>query len=121
MGTTIILTTHYLEEAQKVCDQIGILNKGTLVEYGQTSVLLRKIKNKVLIIQPNKKLTKVPNFPSTVTATIRIDGSLKLSFDKSIISTDEVINLCRTENFSIKDLVTSEPALEDVFRLATRK
>ena len=120
MGTTIILTTHYLEEAQKVCDQIGILNKGTLVEYGETSVLLRQIKNKVLIIQPNKKITKIPNFPSSVMATIRTDGSLQLSFDRSIISTEEVINLCRTDNFSIKDLVTSEPALEDVFRLATK-
>ncbi len=120
MGTTIILTTHYLEEAQKVCDQIGILNKGTLVEYGETSVLLRQIKNKVLIIQPSKKISKIPKFPSSVSATIRTDGTLQLSFDRSVISTEEVINFCRTDNFSIKDLVTSEPALEDVFRLATK-
>ena len=48
LGTTIILTTHYLEEAQKVCDNIGILNKGKIVESGKTAVLLGKIKKKVL-------------------------------------------------------------------------
>ncbi|MDG2474101.1 MAG: ABC transporter ATP-binding protein [Paracoccaceae bacterium] len=119
-GTTIILTTHYLEEAQKVCDQIGILNKGTLVEYGATTTLLNKIKSKILIIHPHEKIMQIPEFPSAVIPTIQVDGSLELSFDKSQISTEELIDLCRNGDISIRDIATCDPALEDVFRLATK-
>ena len=85
LGTTIILTTHYLEEAQKVCDNIGILNKGNIVESGKTAVLLGKIKKKVLIIHPHKRIIEIPRLPSSVRASIQIDGSLELSFDLSLI------------------------------------
>ena len=119
-GTTIILTTHYLEEAERVCDRIGILNKGTLVENGETKALLSKVNKKVLIIQPNEQIIEIPEFPSSVAPLIQVDGSLQLSFDKSLISTEDLIDLCRKKNISIKDIATSEPALEDVFRLATK-
>ena len=120
LGVTIILTTHYLEEAQKVCDQIGILNNGILVEGGETKALLRKIKNKVLIIQSDKSIKKMPKFPSFVSATILSDGSLEISFDRSLISTEELIDICRREGVLIKDISTAEPDLEDVFKLATK-
>ena len=119
-GTTIILTTHYLEEAERVCNRIGILNKGTLVENGETKALLSKVNKKVLIIQPNEQIVETPEFPSSVVPSIQVDGSLQLSFDKSLISTEELIDLCRKKKISIKDIATSEPALEDVFRLATK-
>lgn len=119
-GTTIILTTHYLEEAQKICDQIGILNNGILVEYGKTQVLLAKIRNKVLIIHPSKKIKTIPNFPPSVSPLLRVDGALELSFDRLLTSTEELIDLCRKSGISIEDIATSEPVLEDVFRLATR-
>ena len=120
LGTTIILTTHYLEEAQKICDQIGILNNGILVEHGETDALLAKVHDKVLIIHPTKKIKKVPNFPPSVTSLLRIDGTLEVSYDRSLIATEELFDLCRQSGISIKDIETSEPALEDVFRLATR-
>lgn len=120
LGTTIILTTHYLEEAQKVCDEIGILNKGNLVEYGKTSVLLSKVKNKVLIIYPTGPIKKIPIFPKSVKPTIRVDGSLELTFDRSLISTEQLIDFCRNRGLPIGDIATSEPALEDVFKLATK-
>jgi ABC-2 type transport system ATP-binding protein len=119
LGTTIILTTHYLEEAQKICDQIGILNNGILVEYGKTEALLAKVHNKVLIIHPSKKVNKMPKFPASVSFVVRRDGALELSFDRSLIATEELIDLCRGAGISIKDISTSEPALEDVFRLVT--
>ena len=120
LGTTIILTTHYLEEAQKVCDNIGILNKGNIVESGKTAVLLGKIKKKVLIIHPHKRIIEIPRLPSSVRASIQIDGSLELSFDRSLISTEDLIDLCREQGISIQDIATSEPALEDVFKLAIK-
>ena len=120
LGTTIILTTHYLEEAQKVCDNIGILNKGNMVESGDTAELLGKIKRKVLIIHPRERIFEIPRLPSAVTASIQVDGSLQLSFDRSLISTEDLIDLCRKKGILIKDIATSEPALEDVFKLAIK-
>ena len=120
LGKTIILTTHYLDEAQQICDRIAILNRGKLVEYDETSTLLSKIKNKVLIIHPNEEIRRMPYFPSHTVPSIQSDGSLEISFDKSKISTEELIDLCRQSKISIRDIATSEPVLEDVFRIATR-
>lgn len=119
-GTTIILTTHYLEEAQKVCDEIGILNHGILVENGKTNTLLGKIKDKVLIVHSDKPIPKIPDFPKSVIPSILTDGSLELSFDRSLISVEDLIDICRKGKISIKDISTSEPVLEDVFKLAIR-
>ena len=120
LGTTIILTTHYLQEAQNICGQIGILNRGVLVEHGKTSALLSKIKNKVLIIHSDKKISRIPELPDSVVPSIRVDGALELSFDRSLVSTEELIDSCRKAGLFIKDIQTSEPALEDVFKLATK-
>ena len=119
-GTTIVLTTHYLEEAQKICDQIGILSNGVLVEKGDTKDLLAKIDNKILIVHPGTEILKAPDFSPMVTSSLRIDGALQLSFDRSKISTEEVIDLCRKIGISIRDIATEEPALEDVFRIAIK-
>lgn len=119
-GTTIILTTHYLEEAQKICDKIGILNNGILVEYGETNALLAKVHDKVLIIHSRETIKKIPDFPPAVKSLLRTDGSLELSFDRSLITAVELIILCKQARISITDIETSEPILEDVFRLATR-
>ena len=119
-GTTIVLTTHYLEEAQKICDKIGILNKGIMVENGDTKLLLSKINTKILIVQPNEELQEIPPFPPFVKPSLGTDGILHLAFDKTIISTEKVIDICREARISIKDIATTEPALEDVFKIATR-
>ena len=120
-GTTIVLTTHYLEEAQKICTDIGILSNGVLVEHGETKTLLEKINTKVLIIHTNEKLTQIPALPYPLVCSLRSDGALQLFFDKSIISTEEVIDICRRSKISIKDIATAEPALEDVFKLVTKR
>ena len=96
------------------------MNKGNLVEYGKTSVLLSKVKNKVLIIYTTGPIKKIPIFPKSVKPTIRVDGSLELTFDRSLISTEQLIDFCRNRGLPIGDIATSEPALEDVFKLATK-
>ena len=83
-------------------------------------MLLGKIKKKVLIIHPHKRIIEIPRLPSSVRASIQIDGSLELSFDRSLISTEDLIDLCREQGISIQDIATSEPALEDVFKLAIK-
>ena len=73
----------------------------------------------MLIIHPTKKIKSIPKFPPSVTSLIRIDGTLEISYDRSLIATEKLFDLCRQSGISIKDIETSEPALEDVFRLAT--
>ena len=119
-GTTIVLTTHYLEEAQKICKQIGILNHGEMVEYGKTNSLLEKISTKNMTIHPEKNIPSKLQFPPSVVYSLRADGALQLSFDKSVISAEEVLDICRENKIAISDIATSEPALEDVFKLATK-
>ena len=120
-GTTIVLTTHYLEEAEKMCDEIAILNNGIIEKFGETKELLAELNNKVLIIHPKEKIESMPSLPKNVLPSIRSDGALVLSFDRSEISVQQLIDMCRKSGLSIKDIATAEPDLEDIFRQVTKK
>jgi ABC-2 type transport system ATP-binding protein len=119
-GTTIVLTTHYLDEAQKMCDKIAILNNGNLVKFGETKDLLDELDEKVLVIQPTEEIKKLPIFPNYISAKILKDGTISLSFKRTAISTGKLIELCGDLGISIKDVATTEPALEDIFKIAIR-
>jgi hypothetical protein len=77
--------------------------------------------NRALIIHPREMIKKIPRFPPTVKVLMRGNGSLELSFDRSLITAVELIVLCKQADISIEDIETSEPILEDVFRIATSK
>ncbi len=121
LGTTIVLTTHYLEEAEKMCDEIAILNDGVIEKCGETKELLAELDNKVLIIHPNEKIKSIPALPKSVLPSIRSDGALVLSFDRSEISVQQLIDMCRRSGLSIRDIATAEPDLKDIFRLVTKQ
>ena len=78
-----------------------------------------KVHNKVLIVHPRETIKKIPMFPRAVKVLVRSNGSLELSFDRSLITAVELIALCKQADISIADIETSEPILEDVFRSAT--
>ena len=115
-GTTIILTTHYLEEAQRMCDRIAILSMGKIKKSAQMNDLLTQHDNKVLIIYPESKIKTLPKFPDSISTRIRGDGALLFSFNKSDIAAEKIIDLCKEFGIPIKDISTAEPALEDVFK-----
>ena len=73
-----------------------------------------------MVVHPYEKISQIPKFPSSVVASIRVDGVLELSFDRSLISAEDIIDFCRKGGVYIKDIATSEPALDDVFRLAIK-
>ncbi len=115
-GTTIILTTHYLEEAQRMCDRIAILSMGKIKKCAEMKDLLTQHDNKVLIIYPETKIKTLPKFPVSISTRIRGDGALLFSFNKSDIAAEKIIDLCKEFGIPIKDISTAEPALEDVFK-----
>ncbi len=119
-GVTIILTTHYLIEAQEMCDRIAIINKGNLVALDTTEKLLERIKTKkinfkVKNIELNKNLMmKGINFK------INSENSILVSYEKNSLDFGEIINYLNENNIKIEDISTEDGDLEDVFIQLTK-
>jgi len=113
-GVTIILTTHYLEEAEAMCDSLAIVNKGRIVAEGKTSEMLNKLDKKELIIL----------LESDDAENIKLDGTnitvisknlLKISFKPSTIHEGEIIEKIYNSGAKIKTINSKEPDLEELF------
>jgi len=114
-GVTIILTTHYLEEAEKMCDRIGILNKGNLVALDSTKNLLNKIQTKKVTFKLDKP-TQIKNDQLNSLKIVSInDNNITVSYEKNRIKIEEIINLIQNEDIKILDISTDDADLEDVF------
>ena len=119
-GVTIILTTHYLIEAQEMCDRIAIINKGDLVALDTTEKLLdrikiKKIKLKVKNIELNKNLVmKGINFK------IISKNSILVTYEKNSLDFGEIVNYLNSNNVKIEDISTEDGDLEDVFVQLTK-
>ena len=119
-GVTIILTTHYLIEAQEMCDRIAIINKGNLVALDTTEKLLERIKTKkinfkVKNIELNKNLMmKDINFK------INSENSILVTYEKNSFNFGEIINYLNENNIKIEDISTEDGDLEDVFVQLTK-
>ncbi len=119
-GVTIILTTHYLEEAEKMCDRIGILNHGELVALDTTKNLLNRIQTKVVNFKINKKAEINENNLKSLKIISNEKNKLSISYEKSKIDIDQIISLLKTQNIKIYDISTDDGDLEDVFLRLTK-
>ncbi len=118
-GTTIILTTHYLEEAESLCDKIAIIHEGRITANESKDDLLKRLDHKTLVITPTTALTKIPKALVTFDTEIRHDGTLAISYRTSQTSVMKILDKVKSTNISIADLRTEEPDLEDVFMALT--
>ena len=117
-GKTIILTTHYLEEAEAMCDEIAIINHGRVVVRDRTSSLLGRLDAKTLVLQ----LDTAPgalDLPAGVSAETRTDGRLALTYSRTSHSAGALLDAVRKAGGVVADLSTEEPDLEDVFLALT--
>tara|TARA_X000000368_G_C22858932_1_gene635643 strand:- start:133 stop:879 length:747 start_codon:yes stop_codon:yes gene_type:complete len=114
-GVTIILTTHYLEEAEKMCDRIAILNKGNMVALDSTKNLLDKIQTKKVTIKTDKKIKIKDDDLESLKILSNLENEVCLSYEKSKINMEELITLIKKDNVKIKDISTDDADLEDVF------
>ena len=119
-GVTIILTTHYLEEAEKMCTRIGILNKGNLVALDSTKNLLNKIQTKKVTFKVNKKIEIKDNVLDSLKIISSKENEICVSYEKSKVNIEEILNLIKKENVQIYDISTDDGDLEDVFLLLTK-
>lgn len=118
-GTTIILTTHYLEEAQEMCNEIAIINHGQVIARDQTDALVGRIDAKTLVIHPENSLPDPLSLPDGIDHTLRPDGALALTYRRNQITTGKVLDAARAAGVSIRDVATEEADLEDVFMQLT--
>ena len=119
-GVTIILTTHYLEEAEEMCDRIGILNKGNLVALDSTKNLLNNILTKKVTFRINKKIEIKDNALDSLKIISNKENEICISYEKSKVNIEEVISLIKKTNVQIYDISTDDGDLEDVFLLLTK-
>ena len=117
-GMTVILTTHYLEEAQEMCDQIAIIHEGSLRALDTTANLLSKLDTKTLVVQANS--TGVIALPASVTQTTRPDGDLAFTYSRSTTSPGDILDALRLADVKILDIQTEQPDLQDVFLEITK-
>jgi ABC-2 type transport system ATP-binding protein len=117
-GMTVILTTHYLEEAQEMCDQIAIIHEGSLRALDTTANLLSKLDTKTLVVQADA--AGVIALPKGVTKTTRPDGGIAFTYSRSRTSPGEILDALRLSDVKILDIQTEQPDLQDVFLEITK-
>ena len=119
-GTTIILTTHYLEEAEALCEKIAILNKGELIACNDTSDLLARVNLKVINIKYNNLRIKKIKLPEKASLKENKNNKLSISYNRNEIKTDQLLDCLRSQGLEIIDLSTEEADLANVFKLLTK-
>ena len=114
-GVTIILTTHYIHEAEQMCDQIGILNKGQLVALDTTKNLLDKIQRKTVRFVLNTKANIKINSLNSLKIISNNNNELIVSYEKNKLEIEKIISFLGNQKVKINDISTDDGDLEDVF------
>ena len=117
-GVTIILTTHYIEEAEEMADRVGVILKGELILVEQTATLMKKLGKKTLTLNLQEPLAAIPAELAEWSPTLKADGNeLEYVFDSNLEKTGVPSLLRKLSDLGIafKDLHTSQSSLEDIF------
>jgi ABC-2 type transport system ATP-binding protein len=118
LGVTIVLTTHYLEEAEALCDTIAIVNRGEVVACEPTPQLLGRLDTRSVVVTPEEPLKRTPKLNGFETR-LRDNGAFAVSYKLGASSVEQVLAAVRAAGLTIRDIVTEDPDLEDVFLALT--
>jgi ABC-2 type transport system ATP-binding protein len=117
-GVTIILTTHYIEEAEEMADRVGVIAKGEIILVEEKNELMRKLGKKQLVLQLQERLGAIPEALGNYDLQLGTDGSeLIYTYDTRAERTGitALLNDMRATGVSFKDLSTTQSSLEDIF------
>jgi ABC-type multidrug transport system, ATPase component len=114
-GTTIVLTTHYLEEAEELCDRIAIVAQGRLVACDSTRNLLGRLDSKAVVVTLVETPDRLPDALAPFSPDLRPDGRLAIRYKPSEMPMARILDAVRDAGLAIADLSTEETDLEDIF------
>jgi ABC-2 type transport system ATP-binding protein len=114
-GVTVVLTTHYLEEAEQLCDRIAIINHGKLITNQPTRELVGMMREKIVVLTLDRPIDAAPQHPAFVKSVVSGERDLRVTYSKDRINAGEVLALVQSLGYGIVDVSTDEADLEDVF------
>jgi len=120
-GVTVVLTTHYLEEAEQLCDRIAIINHGKLIANEPTRALIAKAQDKAVVVEIDRDIEAVPVAPCFDRIALIGPRTIEITYRKDQINAGEVLAALAAEGLGIVDVSTRDPDLEDVFLSLTRE
>ena len=120
-GVTIILTTHYLFEAEEMCNRIAIINKGELVALDTTEKLLDRIQSKRINFKVENINSLIKLKMDNVKFDVNSNNSLSITYEKNSLNFEDIINYLKENNVKVLDIFTEDGDLEDVFVQLTKK
>jgi ABC-2 type transport system ATP-binding protein len=119
-GVTIVLTTHYLEEAEELCDRIAIINNGEVIANKPTRELVDMAQEKVVEVTVDGEVAAVPASPLFQKIEVKAGRILSITYNKGSANAGQVLAAVQAAGYGIADVSTREADLEDVFLNLTR-
>jgi ABC-2 type transport system ATP-binding protein len=120
-GVTVVLTTHYLEEAEQLCDRIAIINHGRLIANEPTRELIAKAQDKAVVVTFDHDIAQVPVAACFENIELIDERTLEITYRKDKVNAGEVLAALAAEGLDVVDVSTRDPDLEDVFLSLTRE
>ncbi|NOW44771.1 ABC-2 type transport system ATP-binding protein [Novosphingobium sp. SG751A] len=114
-GVTVVLTTHYLEEAEELCDRIAIINHGELIANKPTRELVDMAREKIVVLTLEKPIDTLPDHPAFLKCTAVAPDIIEITYDKDKTNAGEILGAVQAQGMAIVDVTTREADLEDVF------
>jgi ABC-2 type transport system ATP-binding protein len=114
-GVTIVLTTHYLEEAEQLCDRIAIIHHGRVIANEPTRELVAKAQEKAVVVTFDREIAEVPVNSCFEDIALVDERTLEITFRKDKVNAGEVLASLTANGLAIVDVSTRDPDLEDVF------
>ena len=119
-GVTVVLTTHYLEEAEELCDRIAIINHGKVIANEPTRDLVGKAQEKAVSVTVDRDLDAPPEAICFEKVELKNSRTLVITYSKDKVNAGEVLAAVQRDGLGIVDVSTQEADLEDVFLALTR-
>ncbi len=114
-GVTVVLTTHYLEEAEQLCERIAIINHGRVIANKPTRELVEMAREKIVVLTLDRDVAELPSHPAFLKCETAGERVLEITYDKDRMNAGEAMALVQAQGFAIIDVTTREADLEDVF------
>ena len=114
-GVTVVLTTHYLEEAEELCERIAIINHGKLIANKPTQELIAMARDKVVRVETENPIADLPSHEQFSKVERLGESSIEVTYDKDEMSAGQVLAILQAQGLTVEDVTTREADLEEVF------